>query len=122
MSLSAHGTDWMKWKRKLKRRPLITYLEVTIKADGHALGRADEITIEGMHVLACEALGVGVPYALSVKFPVELKGMLRFDVIARCVACARSSNPDLHDLSLQFLDISPDAVEAIEDLISRFAR
>jgi len=112
----------MKWKRKLKRRPLITYLDVTHAADGRRLGRADEFTLEGMHVLASEALNVGGLYTLRVKLPTELNGMLYFDVDVCCVACPRSSNPDLYDAHIQFIYPSPDTVEAIEELIRRFAR
>ena len=109
-------------RRKLKRFQLITQLHV-LEGEAHRpFGMVLDINVEGLSLRAPEVLGMNKTYRLRVELPGEIRGTSSFDVTARCAWCAKSDNPDLFDAGMQFVGISPDAVEAIEELVRRFRR
>ncbi|MCE9615983.1 MAG: PilZ domain-containing protein [Lentisphaerae bacterium] len=109
-------------QRKLRRIQLITALQVFDPASSQLLGVVNDITVEGVGVRVREKMQVQQHYALRLALPAAINGASLLDVRGRCAWAGVSSNPDLFDVGFQFVDLAPDAVEVIEELIRRYQR
>lgn len=108
--------------RKLKRIELIAALDVFDTSREERLGVLIDITTEGLGVKVRERPVLGETYGLRVRLPTVIQGVEAVDVQAKCAWCAETDNPALFRCGFQFLEILPDTIEVIEELIRRFKK
>ena len=109
-------------QRKLRRRQLITSLPVHDLDSGALLGVVHDITTEGLCLRAPDAKEQERCYRLQVGLPEGWPGLNSVVVSARCAWCLASDVPGVFLAGFQFLDILPDGVDAIEQVIIRYGK
>lgn len=112
----------MQSQRKLKRVHLIAALDVLHPETDRILGVVLDINEEGLAIRARQSFVVGSQYMLKILLPMELQGMQFVQVVGRCAWCRPSDNPDLSEAGFELVDVAPDVVEVIEQLIRRYRR
>jgi len=107
-------------RRKLERRQLIYYLRVFDRDTGELLGHLVDITTEGVMLISEAPLEADKVFHLKMRLPEQMAGSreVGFDAVSRW--SKQDVNPDFYDTGFQFMDISPENKEIIEDLIYEF--
>lgn len=101
-------------RRSLKRWPLAVYPRVFEKESGALLGRVADITVEGLLLVAEEALTPGKVMHLRIELP-QLNGSAEpSGVQAEVKWCRPSANPALFDVGLRFVHPGLETVRAIQ--------
>jgi hypothetical protein len=89
---------------------------------GELLGRAGDITPEGIRMTTRKPLEPGRALTIRVRLPAAILGKTVVEAEAECRWCRRAENPALYDTGLKFRTMAPDDIEVVEEVIQRFGR
>jgi hypothetical protein len=110
----------MEEKRKIKRHHLIYYLRVFNRNTDKLLGHLVNITPQGIMLVSEEPIAVDTAFQLRMKLPGALQEFEYLDFNARSVWNGQDSDTNFYDTGLLLLDIPPEKITIIEELIDRF--
>jgi hypothetical protein len=107
----------MKDKRRLKRRHLIYYLQVTDRSTGALIGFLVNISPQGIMIMSEHPLPVGKQFNLQLLLPSTTgeKEYLQFDALSKW--CKQSINTDFYDIGFELLNVSVSDFDAIQNII-----
>ena len=111
----------MSENRKLKRRELIYNLKVTDTESNEPLGRAVDITSEGLKLISYRKLDNGSPILMTIELPIEVFGNKRVYCSAKVCWCKHDVNPDFYACGIQFLEISSDDTETLITVMAQYS-
>lgn len=104
-------------QRRQKRRPLILYLQVLDAATGEELGRAVDLTGEGLRLVGEREIPAGSRHDLRILLPAGAAGAAELAVTAVCRWAGRDVNPDLAATGFLFENPGPEARAIVLDLL-----
>jgi len=114
----------MKERRRTKRRELLLFLPVYDLDSGKVLGHLADITTGGIMLFSQKCIELGKKYAMEIRVD-DLRHALiyrddegeneKISFLARSRWIA--INPDLYRTGFMFIDISPEAQNAVDHII-----
>jgi hypothetical protein len=108
-------------KRELRRRHLIYYLRVFDRNTDQLLGHLVNITPQGIMLISEEPLAVDVVFQLRMKLPSAMVEFEYLDFEAKSIWNGKDSNPNFYDTGLKLIDVAPERIAIVDDLIGRFS-
>lgn len=111
-------------RRRLNRRHLIYYLRVfdTESFSQEAVGHVVDISTEGMLLISEQELIIDRVYNMKMYLPTEIKESRIIELTCHTVWSKTDVNPDFFNTGCQFVEIDPDDVARIEQMIEIFGR
>jgi len=99
---------------------LIHYLGVLNGDTGEIIGRAVNISGDGVMLVSGEPIKTNVTYHLQLILPVQIAGSGEIPFDARSIWCRRNPSTTLYDTGFELLNVTGKDISAIESLIDAF--
>ncbi len=110
----------MKEKRRLQRRHLIFYLRVFKQKTNELLGYLVDINSEGIMIISENQIKINTKIKVEMALPTETGDRKPFEFEAKSKWCKKDINSDFYDIGFHFVDINPENIEIIEELVNSF--
>jgi hypothetical protein len=110
----------MRNRRILERRNLIYYLQVVDRNSGELIGRLVDITVQGMMLVSEQALPTNQLFQLRMMLPSGATIEPYIDFEAQSVWCQHDLNPTFFNTGFKLLDVTPDIVTIVDDLVTDY--
>ncbi|MCG7976847.1 MAG: PilZ domain-containing protein [Candidatus Thiodiazotropha endolucinida] len=107
----------MQEQRHSPRKVANEVLIITDQITGSHIGRVVNISAEGLMLLSDEAMVTGSVYQLDLILPIPKNDQKKISFTAEAVWCTEASQPDSFWSGFHIIDINPDDVLIIDELI-----
>jgi c-di-GMP-binding flagellar brake protein YcgR len=106
-------------KRKHRRANLIYYLEIHDQETNKCLGHLVDISLGGLKMISELKTVPGNEHNIRIFLP---KGASEKSIAMKAKACwsATDINPDYHASGLEFIELSEESTQVIQQLINRY--
>ncbi|MFN2310120.1 MAG: PilZ domain-containing protein [Gammaproteobacteria bacterium] len=104
-------------QRKAERKQIATQLPVVDVNTGHVVGDLADLSPEGFMILARMDLPMNAVFQLSVALPKVMRGVDTLYFGAESLWCSDAYSPGLYWVGFQFIDISPQDQEVLEQFL-----
>lgn len=107
-------------KRRLKRRHLFFYLQVSDVKTKKLVGYIVDISPQGLRVVSEEVCKAGLVYDLRMKIPDKTGQIKEINFKAKCVWAGLDANSDFYANGFELKNLSNDDVNSIEEIITEY--
>ena len=107
-------------RRNLKRRHLIYYLRVFNDKTNEVIGHVIDIHTDGHLLISDKPLPTNQTFRLRMVLPTEINRHQEITFDAQSVWSRRDNIPDFYNTGFKFIDLAPQYVETIRQLIHLF--
>lgn len=106
-------------ERRQRRSPVMSYLKISYRDNGHELGRVVDISTEGMRLSGVEPIQTDRTLSFKLNLPATSRaaGEVVFD--AEVIWCRRAKNPGLYHTGIKIKDLPSEKVELIENFLEK---
>jgi hypothetical protein len=104
-------------EREHRRRFIEPYLKVSYADSGYELGRAVDISSDGLRICGREPIQTNRTLIIRLSFPADSRGREAMIFNVEVVWCARANNADLYHTGVRFLDPTWKQAELIDNLL-----
>ncbi len=108
-------------RRREKRRHILYYLKLFDIKTGRMLGQLADITTSGLNMVSQVPVDAGRRFQLRMMLPEEISGCTAIFFEAECLWCRPDVNPTLHSIGFEFINVSPETINIIKNLINYFS-
>ncbi|MBL4826957.1 MAG: PilZ domain-containing protein [Spongiibacteraceae bacterium] len=109
-------------KRKLERKKLSQPIIITNQISGKDFGELVNITTEGMMLITDKEISTHSIFQLSIVLPCNPQDKETVEVGADCLWCRKVENFHRYWAGFHIIDISAQATQQLENLISHYSK
>lgn len=107
-------------ERRIKRRHLFFYLQISDVKAKKLLGYIVDISPQGFRVVSEDVCKAGLVYDLRMKIPDKMGLIKEINFKAKCAWSGLDANSDFYANGFELKNLSNDNVNSIEDIINEY--
>jgi hypothetical protein len=107
-------------QRKLKRRELLYNLKIYDAETNEIVGRAVDITVEGLKVTGTASIAIDKRCELSMELPETISGKKKIRFSAQVKWCRPDVNTRFTAIGMQFTALAPEDEEILFSLMTQY--
>lgn len=107
--------------RKHQRQELNTTILIRNAMSRELIGELVNITVEGLMIISDQEMSTNSIFQFSLELPEAINGASHIDLGVDCLWSRSAENVNRHWSGYQIIDASPEALAAIDALISGYA-
>lgn len=107
--------------RRLERKELNATIGVRNVITNDVIGELVNLTIEGLMIISDREMDTNSIFQFQLLLPEAINGSDTLDIGVDCLWCRGAENFDRYWSGYQIIDASPEAVAAIETLLTQYS-